>query len=717
MEAAPPPPYISLAREKSAGQAVSPRLARILELLLIKDAPLCAGDLAEELGCSRRTLFRDLKNVENILAPYDITLVSVPGIGLELRGTAAARECFAAALRKECPALPGNKRERLLGLLVELFDDNNIHKLFYFAYTLGSSEATISNDLDELELWLAGRSIKIIRRPGLGVCYSGGEADIRAALVCRLAQDGRMGNLPYLGALGYPPPEVKSGVAELFAGPLAGPLDWMTSDSRDMLALFLVVSIERIEKGRRLESASPPQGGAYLYKLSDFIARKIEERFSFNLPQAERFAIARQLKTCRAMLHNPFNPTETRDYVYILSLVHEMIDRFDPELAPNLKLNERLLNGLSLHLWAALDRLEQRLELPNPMHDEIAEKYPDLFKKSLRALTVIEERLGHPVPASETSLIAMHFYAVLFNLEAQNTRKRMLRVCILCAGGIGVSYMLASQIRQRYKDELEIDLSDYACGSFDAYDFLISLMPLDKAFSIDKPVVVVNSFLTDEDHENIRRMIDRHAFVKKTEYVSVSRSPLAERVEKAAVLLNEVKTLLNGLRRIYIRHDCGFNEMVRIAAREAGDGKEGARIVEDALLKRETVSSQVLDRLAIVLLHAKTSGVKSPVLALLVPAGSPNGGGFTGRYFSGAKSGMLMLLPDNGGEGGVSGNSGFKPASGGLNEVMGIVSAALVENEVFLGAVHRGDLEQTRALLENEISEYLIQFCKETLKN
>jgi transcriptional antiterminator len=685
-----------------------------LELLLLKDAPLCAGEIAEELGSSRRTLFRELENVEAILAPYSLTLVSVPGKGLELRGTAEAREIFAEALRKERPLLPGNRRERLLGLLIELFDDNDVHKLFYFAYTFGTSEATVSNDLDELELWLAGRSIKLIRRPGIGVCYSGKEIDIRAAIIRRIAHDGRMGNLPYLETLGYPPSYIKDGVAKLFAGPFAHPFDWMTPDSREMLALFFIVSIERVEKGRCLENVDAPQGGAYLYKLSDFIALKIEEHFSISLPQAERFAIARQLKTCRAMLRNPFNPAETRDYMDIQCLAHKMIERFDPELAPSLKLNEHLLNGLSLHLWAALDRLEQQLELPNPLHDELAVRHPDLFKKSLRALAALEERLGHPVPESEASLIAMHFYAVLFNIEAQNTRKRMLRVCILCAGGIGVSYMLASQIRQRYKDELEIDLNDYSCDSFDSYDFLISLIPPDKMLKTDKPVVVVNSFLTGEDHENIRRMIDQYAFVKKTDGASAARSPLAERAGRTAAVLEEVEALLANMRRIEVNGDCSFADLVSTVARAVGDGAAGANLVEKALFERESISSQVLDRIALVLLHARTGGVSSPVLAILAPSGRL---GFTNRYFSGAKSGILMLLPTDSIEGGVSGSSGVKSISGNLSEVMGIVSAALVENEVFLDAVHNGDIERTRAMLEDEISEYLVQFCKETLKN
>jgi hypothetical protein len=56
-------------------------------------------------------------------------------------------------------------------------------------------------------------------------------------------------------------------------------------------------------------------------------------------------------------------------------------------------------------------------------------------------------------------------------------------------------------------------------------------------------------------------------------------------------------------------------------------------------------------------------------------------------------------------------------AGGGMTEIMGIISGALVEEYDFLDAVHRGDIERIRVMLENDISEYLVQFCKELLKN
>jgi hypothetical protein len=51
-----------------------------------------------------------------------------------------------------------------------------------------------------------------------------------------------------------------------------------------------------------------------------------------------------------------------------------------------------------------------------------------------------------------------------------------------------------------------------------------------------------------------------------------------------------------------------------------------------------------------------------------------------------------------------------------MNEIMGIISGALVDNHTFLDMVHTGNAPQVRSILESEISEYLVQYCKETIK-
>jgi mannitol/fructose-specific phosphotransferase system IIA component (Ntr-type) len=227
---------------------------------------------------------------------------------------------------------------------------------------------------------------------------------------------------------------------------------------------------------------------------------------------------------------------------------------------------------------------------------------------------------------------------------------------------------------------------------------LISLAPLDGNIRTDKPVIVVNSFLSDEDHERIRAMIDRLAFVKRTACAPATRDPLSDRIARTIALLDGAMELLDGFRRININPDYGFNELVAIIAHTFGSGAEGAHILEKALIEREAVSSQVLERLSIVLLHARSNGTKQPVIALLVP----EGGVFRDRYFRGAKACVVMLMPCNAAD---------------VGEIFGMISGALVDDRDFLSAVQAGDVDSVRPMLEGEISEYIVRFCKETLRN
>ncbi|MDR1389643.1 MAG: PRD domain-containing protein [Treponema sp.] len=684
-------------------RGISPRLTRILEILLQTDAPVSVDKLSEDLGSSRRTLFRELKNADKILKPYGLSLTSVPGKGLCLSGAAGERLRLLPVLQKD-DLLPGNRRERLLGLLLDLLDSFDVHKLLYFSDPLGVSEATVSNDLDTLEPWLKERSITLVRKPGQGVCIGGTEEAIRRAILQSLMQDGNMGELPYLKSYDYPPADVAWGTGELFDRSLNRALAWMTPDSRDMLRLFLMVGIERIQKGSILPGLPGADGrvpdNSYLYRLSEFIAGKIEARFSLVLPPQERAAIAEQIKSCRSMLNNPFDPMEAKDYAVIQTLVYEMIERFDPELAPSLKINENLINGLSLHLWAALNRLEKQIELPNTLHDQVAEKYPELYEKTKQAVTALEEHLHTAVPSTEVSLIAVHFYAVLFNIEARNIRKRTLRVCVVCVAGIGVSYMLSSQIRRRYRDDIEIDLGDCSdITSLESYDLLISTIPLERMEKINKPVIVVNSFLTSEDHRRIREAIDKYAFVKRTVYTLSARLTLTDRLKRVTELLELVRVLFSNFAVFPIKPDCGFEELVKISASHFGADRESAALIYQALVDREAVSSQVIAPLEIVLLHARTAGISAPVLSLVMP----EYGVFTQGYFQGAKCCLVMLLPAR------------SPRE--MTEIMGIISSALVDSRNFLDTVHAGDTQKIRAILEAEVSEYLAQYSRETIKD
>jgi mannitol operon transcriptional antiterminator len=665
-------------------QGLSPRLSRLLELLLRSDDPVKVDDLSAALGISRRTVFRELENADPVLAAFEAALVSVSGRGIAFSGPREARQNLLAAL-SERGSQAVSKKERQLRLLIDLAaNSGEVRKLYYYSSSLDVSESTVSNDLDELEAWLAGRDMVITRRSGLGVQCEGTEEALRAALVSRFMLDGDSGGRSYTAAFGFPGEDIEEGVREILRRKNEA-LGWMTPGSLSLISFYLMVMLVRARKGHIIPAGQTPVGG-FQNALAEELAAEAEKDFGVSLPETERQALAGWIQACRSKQESPLEPGPADQTDLIQRLTLGMIDRFDPLTAAILKTNEQLIRLLSRHLESALPRLRGGIELPNPLETELVKNHPEVYEKTCRAVTVLEEHLGSPVPSNEISFIQIHFLAALAVMGERNIRRRLLRAVIVCAAGIGMAYMLAYQIRRRFKGALEVEVSGSdENDSWDGVDFLIATIPVT---GTDKPVIRVQTMLGEEDYQRIQEAVNAFAFTGRGAELPARPVSLEKRLDDVIEIFTQSKMLLDSFTVASIGAGCSFDELVRFAA--ARFSPENPRAVRRAFADREALATQVVDELGIVLLHTRADAA-SPVFALIVP----EGGVFTDAYLKNTRSCVLMLLPEK------------APAE--MTELMGRISGALIDMPLFLEAVRSGDRESVQAVLEREVSDILAQ--------
>jgi mannitol operon transcriptional antiterminator len=660
---------------------LSPRLARLLEHLLRSEEPVKVDDLASALNTSRRTVFRELENAGPMLSSSDGELVSVPGKGIAFSGNHETRQKLLDELDRYSPQ-PVSKRIRQLRLFIELVaNSGEIQKLFYYASTLETSESTVSHDLDELEAWLLGRGVTLTRKSGLGVYCGGTEEALRTALVSRFMLDGDTGGKSYTAVFDFPGEDIEAGVREILRRKSAV-IDWMTAESFCLIAIYLMVMVDRVYDEKIIISKLSP-GGYFQTALAETLAVEIEKEFSIKLPQSEQQALAGWIQSCRSKEDSPLDPGPESDQALVQNLTMRMIDRFDPAIAAVLKTNDQLVQLLSRHLQSALPRLKGGIYLPNPLEKELIKNYPEVYEKTRVSAKALEEALGLPVPSNEVSYIQIHFLAALAILGERNMRRRILKAGIVCVFGIGTAYMLAYQIRKRFKGELEVEVSgSNDRASWANMDFLISTIPLEKT---EKPVILVKPILGEKDFQQIQEAVTAFSFIeRKAEQLPHS---LEEQIDRMIAIFVQSRKLLDSFSVESINHDCSFDELVRFAATRFAP--ENPEAVYSALTDRETVTSQVVDELGIVLLHTRSGYHTSPLFAVIVPEGNA----FTDAYFRQTKSCVLMLLPEN--------------APREMTDLMGGISSALIDLPPFLEAVHTGGRKTIQAVLEKEISEIL----------
>jgi mannitol operon transcriptional antiterminator len=668
---------------------LSPRLARLLEHLLRSGEPVKVDDLASALNASRRTVFRELENAGPILTVSGGELVSVPGKGIAFSGNGEIRQKLLEELSRYSPQ-SASKRIRQLRLFIELVANaGERQKLFYYASALETSESTVSHDLDELEAWLSDRGVTLTRKSGLGVYCNGTEETLRTALVSRFMLDGDSGGKSYTAVFDFPGEDIETGVREILRRKSAV-IDWMTSESFCLIAVYLMVMVDRVYD-EKIITVKPDQGGRFQTALAEALATEIEKEFSIKLPQPEQQALAGWIQSCRSKEDTPLDPGLVSDQSLAQYLTMRMIDRFDPPIAAVLKTNDQLVRLLSRHLQSALPRLKGGIYLPNPLEKELIRNYPEVYEKTRASAKALEEALGIPVPSNEISFIQIHFLAALAVLGERNTRRRILKAGIVCVSGIGTSYMLAYQIRKRFKGELEVEVS----GSNDRAswvntDFLISTIPLEKT---GKSVILVQTILGEKDFQKIQEAVTAFSFTeRKAEQGELSHS-LEEQIDRMIAIFMQSRKLLDSFSVESINHDCSFDELVRFAAARFAPGNP--ETIYSALTAREAVASQVVGELGIVLLHTRSGHHTSPLFAVIVPEGNV----FTNAYFGQAKSCVLMLLPEN--------------APREMTDLMGGISSALIDLPPFLEAVRTGGRETIQTVLEKEIAEILARCGRE----
>jgi mannitol operon transcriptional antiterminator len=424
------------------------------------------------------------------------------------------------------------------------------------------------------------------------------------------------------------------------------------------------------------------------------LANDISSYFLINCGDGEVQGLASRIQACRAKQESPVETGSVEQRELIRTLTLKMIDRFDPSKAAVLKTNEKLVQLLGRHLGSALTRLQEGLDDPNPLQEELINNYPEVFQKTCAAVKVLEEYFGFKVPVNEVTYIEIHFLSALSSLGEKNIRKRILRAGVVCVAGIGMSYMVAAQIRKRFVGQLELDV----CGwddkeSWGKADFIISTIPLEDA---GKPVVLIQPILQEENYQQIQNTINANAFVERGMVTQKANQSLGEQIIILEDIFRQTRKLLDGFRVEKINDDCTFGELSRFAA--AQFAPEGRDSVYNGFMERENISTQVIPDLQIVLLHTRSPAVTQPVFAVI----EPNGKKFKSDYFKNAKSCVVMLLPEK------------TPVE--ITELMGGISSALIDVPAFLDAIREGNEKVIRALLEAEISDTLTQYSKEKLK-
>lgn len=516
---------------------------------------------AAVLQCSTKTVRNDLNTLED----YGIELEKVAGRGVRIApARKRSAEIFLQAPNHLQDLSIEHRRMKILFDLLEGMRDKISIQWLSNKYFV--SKTSIVNDLKVIEEKLAAYHL-YLKKDTQGTQLVGSELEIRKAMVdmlnilissksptfqlehLRINRETLLELEDHFGK--YSVEQVKKILEEAEAD-----LHYKITEPYYInLVTHLLILIHRTKNGKSIYAELREQEQScdpLFYKVSENIAARLEQIFAIQINQEEVFYIYRYLMSSGGVSVQDFGAERSHLIDENLhEIATEMIRLSSQIFSLKFTFSQSLYHDLILHLKPMMNRLAYKIEIKNPLLDEIKDEFPELM--ILLKLVVLKIRLNYklpPIREDEISYIAVYFQAAI---EEAISKKRVM---IVCSTGVGTSHLLEKRVKNHFPewDIVEVISAKQLeeTSVLDHIDLIISTVKLN--VSLRKPIAYVSALFNKADEKRIRASLvkDSQNFVmeeKKAEFLEnqIHTAELAQDLAQAkcldCIVLHDALTL------------------------------------------------------------------------------------------------------------------------------------------------------------------------------
>ncbi|PKG21604.1 BglG family transcription antiterminator [Niallia nealsonii] len=484
------------------------RQKEILLSLIKSNEPVTAEWIGKGIGVSDRTVRTEIKGLQSECQVLGVSIESIRGKGYKLEIT--DYQLFEKELNSLAEAATHGEQtnfseqsNRITYILKRLLLGKESIKVENFEDEMFVSKPTIQSDLKIVREILETYELKLVTRPYYGTRVEGDEYMKR--LCCSNYILSRNSDLNIdNNSFQILNRELFEKVKEIIIKKVNYYKIEISDISLDNLATHITIACKRIEEGFVIENLEHDLTRKYPFEkiVANEIVREVEKFSGFIFPESEIDYIIVHLLGTKLLQKDTL--TEFSEFDDLGSIIQCMLERLQAELNWDFQDDIEFIQAITLHIRPAMNRLRYKMNIRNPLLKEIKMKYPSAFEGAVIASKCIEEYLSLEVGEHEIAYIALHIGVALERMKTR--QKKIKRVIVVCASGVGSAKLLFYRLQNLFKDELEIIASTnyYQLKEYDlsSVDFIISTIPIKEYIGI--PVQVVNTFLGEEDIKHIR---------------------------------------------------------------------------------------------------------------------------------------------------------------------------------------------------------------------
>ncbi|MET0885858.1 MAG: PRD domain-containing protein [Mycetocola sp.] len=562
------------------------RQDRILTYLSRASAWVTAGELADVLGVTPRSIRSYVTAVKSRAAPHTVVEAGPNGYRIDADGYAAFRS-------KAAPGSSETPRDRLYGIVRRLVDSPDGLNVFDLAESLYVSESTVESDLARVRMLLSEAELSLTRR-GSTVALEGTEL-ARRRLLSRMFREETDRGMIELEAIQR---EFSSQSLSAFKTDVIDMLSdrgYLLNDyGIDNVLLHIAIAVDRVSKNQRVpepERANTEPADGIPAALSALITT----HFGVPLGAADIDYLA-YLITTRAARRTE----DVADSGYLnqadLDVVRTIVLNAGEEYLVDLS-DEDFITRLTLHVQNLLRRAHEHSYSRNPLARSIKTSYPMIYELAVYIASRLQTHGDVEINDDEIAYIAMHVGA---HLQQRSRSDDLLRGVLVCPNYYDMHLLLRDRVTLMLGDAIEVvrvvTRSDVSWADLDADIVLTTIEPPVP----DESIVVIQPFFTEGDADRVRQVVSR-----------------VRRVHRRALIKDEVLQYFDA--SLFVRNAGAKDEAGMI--RQLGELMVARGIIDEAYvdgaIERERMSSTAFtDSLAVP--HAMAMTARSTSIAIAV---------------------------------------------------------------------------------------------------
>ena len=575
----------------------------ILQILLknIGEA-LSIKEIAKATKIKERTLYREIKNLEDSLQRLGIELVKEKSRYI-LKGNVSSLDSSLFETNFEDYAYSTETRLTLILCFLILNEDTSIKDI---SEKLMLSYNTVASTITTIEKILFDYKLTLIRKKGQGIEIEGKEVDRRVLLISLLCNEisdeeffTRLNNRDILSSN----PFIKFLNFDLmkkvfYENKHLDVFNLYTDSSIKKILISLNVVFLRISYTTEIKENFTAQE----YNSIISLLNASKEIVDFDITEDIIQFLIKILKTCRLIEQlSYFNDKYSYTLVYKINLLIKYVSE---KMNVDFTQDTNLSSGLIAHVESAIKRHQINLTEEN---DELLEfvlkNYNELYLIIKSELLVVFDEINFN--STELSYIVIHFASSF----EQIYRKNFIRALVICASGIGSSKILGSQIRKNIPEikNLEYTIPSKVTKSLvNNYDVVISTIELEQ----DIDYLLIPTILKEKDISLIQerilasRSFKRNDFVKSEDSFNIGKLGSACQIilkNTEYIVADNTKNNKEILDNIFENSTLVINNKKEIV---------------DSLLNRHNKSSVVIPNTDIALFHTLDKELAEPFIII-----------------------------------------------------------------------------------------------------